>query len=58
LRRFVKPRDSASSLDPWELAYEALGELHKFEPVFRAHGVRAEQIGRLEAIAEALRRLA
>ena len=54
LRRMVRPTEPASSEDPWEVAYGALVELKLLRPSVR----RGEQLVRLEAIGEVLRRLA
>src|SRR5439155_1817011 len=54
LRVIVKPLEPASYEDPWELASAALLELNKVRTI----PMRAEQVARLDVIAEALRRLA
>ncbi|SRR6266487_2320409 len=54
LKDVIKPKDPLDHRDPWELAYEALVDLGNIRTV----RMRAEQVARLDRIAEALRRLA
>jgi hypothetical protein len=54
LKEAVRPVTPASSLDPWELAHEALTALSNLRSV----RMRPEQHARLDLIAETIRRLA